>query len=1313
MYRFAKVLICVLFPFFVLGQDYHVQVRHITSRDGLPNEYVHGVFQASDKNVWIATNYGTVYYDGAQVHELSIPLDFVTVNTYEDTQGKIWLVHFGVDWLHTSQKQTYIYDPQQKRLITFDEYFGKDIPIKLSEIVHITNDPGGNIWLYTYGGLLFRYDGVFQEVVKLPPEPARKIRNTEFQIVLGRNEYFISGKNWNFLWQVDLSGDYEKTVFPNAITHIQQNKDGTVWVITDNTSGVYKLNENGFEHVPLVSPVEHVIEYQSIVRINAEKKQIWYVDKNYMRVYDYSGRLLSFQTLDDRGVNFNTVVDLYFDADGRAWLATDYGIYIIELFENKFTRYLYGGIFKDSREILVAESGVVFVALQGKIYSLKEQKEVFSQHPMWFVSIAKKDNTFYGTEYSENLMKVNPITGEQQKVHIDDRLFASSLMNPILHFSEKTGRLWIGGDKVLGIVDTATLDITSFQQLNGFTSLLDNNIRFFYETDEGIWLTTTNGLYLLDENEGIVAHYADMLPERRILHMHEDQEGIFWLATERGGLLRWDRTTDEVQQFTKKDGLSHNVIYAVYEDDFGYLWLPSQYGLMRFNKESYDVNIYLPEEGIIHPEFNRLSHAQAPDGRLYFGGLGGVISFHPSDFIEEQPDETPLRIVAFEKLDGRDGENYDFTEELVTNQKITLEPHEISFRLDFVFVNFEKPEQNQYAYRIDDINKEWQLTNENFVRINGLPYGNYTLHIKGQNISKNWSQNELVIPIEARKPFYLQWWFFALMLGLLAFAVFVFVKMRTRALLAEKTRLEAEVNRRTATIRQQAEELKQLDEMKTHFFHNVAHELRTPLTLIATPITYHLRQLEPDNKWSGFLASIQRNVQHLMRLVESILDLSKFDAQQLELQEEPVNFTKLIHQTFYTYESYAELHQTNYQLDYKANTELLLLLDMPKFEKILHNLLFNALKFTEAGDSVTLRVREFEREVQIEVIDTGKGIAPDDLERIFDRYYQVEASEDTLRGGAGIGLSIAQEYVSLMGGKLTATSTPGEGSTFKLVIPKREAPGASATDELSNIGGESEQPVALAANGENRDRYHILLVEDNVEMQDLLRQIIEPHHDVIQAPNGLVALEKLRKHRVDGVITDIMMPQMDGFELVKRLKAHKKWQSLPVVVLTARANDLDKLEALRIGVDDYLYKPFSAEELVVRIENLISNRISRLRMAAPMPKDGSQNADQHWLQKVEKSALSLLEERSDFKLSDLANRVHLSERHLRRRIQEASGMTASDYLREIRLQQARKLLESPARKSVAEIANAVGFASAGYFSKLFYERFGRKPSDYL
>jgi signal transduction histidine kinase/DNA-binding response OmpR family regulator len=734
---------------------------------------------------------------------------------------------------------------------------------------------------------------------------------------------------------------------------------------------------------------------------------------------------------------------------------------------------------------------------------------------------------------------------------------------------------------------------------------------------------------------------------------------------------------------------------------------------MRFNKKNFTVQTYYPDDGIIHPEFNRLSHAQAPDGRLYFGGLGGVISFHPKDFVNKQPDDTPLRIIAFEKLDGRNGENYDFTEALMADRKITLEPHETSFRLDFTLVNFEKPEQNQYAYRIDGINADWQFIRENFLRINGLPYGKYTLHIKGQNISKGWSQDELVIPIEVKRPFYLQWWFFAIMFLLLAGAVFIFIKMRTRTLRADKARLEAEVNRRTATIRQQAEELKQLDEMKTRFFHNVAHELRTPLTLIATPITHHLRQLEPDNKWSGFLASIQRNVQHLMRLVESILDLSKFDAQQLELQEEPTNFGKLIQRIFYTYQSYADLHQVDYQLDYRANPKLPLLLDTPKFEKILHNLIFNALKFTKAEDSVTLRVREFDREVQIEVIDTGKGIAPDDLERIFDRYYQVEASEDTLRGGAGIGLSIAQEYAALMGGKLTATSTPGEGSTFKLVIPKREAPGASATDEPSSIGDESEQPVALAANEKNRDRYHILLVEDNVEMQDLLRQIIEPHHDVSQAPNGLAALEKLRNHRVDGIITDIMMPQMDGFELVKRLKAHKKWQSLPVIVLTARANDMDKLEALRIGVDDYLYKPFSAEELVVRIENLIANRINRLRMGAPMPENGSQAADQHWLQIVEKCALSLLDERSDFKISDLAHRVHLSERHLRRKIQEASGMTASDYLREIRLQRARQLLESPARKSVAEIANAVGFASAGYFSKLFFERFGRKPSEYL
>lgn len=1313
MRRTIWLFIILCFPLYMDGQSYQFQIRHISSRDGLPNEYIHSVFQASDKYVWISTNYGTVRYDGYQMHELLTPLNNATSDFHEDAQGKIWLVQFIVAWRIAGMQEVYIYDPEIAKMLTFNEYFGSEIPVQLSTISKITSDNEGNIWINTHEGRLFRYDGSFKEIMTLPAETTQDIQGTRFQIIPVNDQCFIVKQGWNYLWRVDSSGKYEKIVFPAAISSIQQDENGTLWVITDRTSDIYRLTESGFSPVRL-EPEEKVNIYQSAVKILAPKRQIWYTDTRHLHVYDFSGKLLSSLDLNDNGANFKSIVDVYFDADGRAWLATDNGIYIVKLSVNRFTKYLDYGKIKDVREILVAENGEVFVA-QNKIHNLTKQTQIHPPHPGQFVTIAKQGNTFWGLSYGNGLMKVNAAAKKKQLVQIADSLFTNPLSNPVVRFSKRSGRLWLGGDKALGIIDTATLEFFPYRQLNGFTSLLDNNIKFFYETKEGIWLLTTNGLYLLNEAKGIVAHYADMFPERRILHMHEDSAGIFWLATERGGLLRWDRTTNKVQQFTKKNGLSHDVIYAVYEDDYGYLWLSSQYGLMRFNKDNYDVNIYLPEDGIIHPEFNRLSHAQASDGRLYFGGLGGVISFHPQDFVSEQPDRTPLRIVAFEKWDGRNGKIYDFTEEFIANNEILLQPYEKSFQIGFVLVNFEKPEENQYAYRIEGMDADWQHIHENSLRINGLPYGKYTLHLRGKKLDKQWSAQQLAIPIHIIRPFYLRWWFLLISVAVLIMGIIALFKIRTYRLRLEKKNLEAEIDRRTATIRRQAEELKQLDEQKSRFFLNVAHELRTPLTLIATPISHYLAHAASTDKNTDLLHSTQRHVRHLLRLVESILDLSKLDAQQLHLRETPVDLASYIRRTFAMYESYAELHQIHYELQCKVNKTLKVWVDESKLEKILHNLLFNALKFTPPGGSVTMQVTEHGKHLLFQIIDTGKGIHPEDLPRIFDRYFQSNQANEPLHGGSGIGLSIAQEYAQLMEGTLQAESALGKGSIFTLLLPKKAAPEESLNNSIpGNSPTVSENGRSISANNGKKNAGHrILVAEDNVDMQELLRQILTPHYEVLQVPNGQAALDVLATWQVDGVITDLMMPKMDGFELVAQLKAHETWQYLPVIVLTARANDTDKLAALRIGVDDYLHKPFSAEELLVRIGNLIANRARRRQLASTTDDELDLTADQSWLQEVENCALSLLERLPEFRISDLADCVHISDRHFRRRIQETIGMTANEYIREIRLQRARQLLERHSHKTVLEIANAVGFSSTSYFTKLYAERFGRKPSDYL
>lgn len=361
-------------------------------------------------------------------------------------------------------------------------------------------------------------------------------------------------------------------------------------------------------------------------------------------------------------------------------------------------------------------------------------------------------------------------------------------------------------------------------------------------------------------------------------------------------------------------------------------------------------------------------------------------------------------------------------------------------------------------------------------------------------------------------------------------------------------------------------------------------------------------------------------------------------------------------------------------------------------------------------------VTESKYEINIKVTDTGKGIPLEDLDRVFDRYFQSKHTNSSLQGGSGIGLSIAREYAQLMGGTLTVESKIDEGTTFTFVFPKKlaEEPVLLASEPPVDYKNSIQTPQ----NGRHAHpaQSSLLLVEDNTDMQALLSEILEPHYQVFQATNGANALEILAEQAIDGIVTDVMMPQMDGFELINRLKADQNWQSIPIIVLTARANEQDKLQALRMGVDDYLYKPFSPQELLVRIQNLLENRQKRLAYLQDQHGTSHEallSADQQWLQEVESCSLQLLKQNPEFKLPDLADQIHLSERHLRRKIQELTGLTANDYLREIRLQQARQMLEQHSSHTVAEVSYAVGFTSPSYFAKLYAKRFGRKPSAYL
>lgn len=528
-------------------------------------------------------------------------------------------------------------------------------------------------------------------------------------------------------------------------------------------------------------------------------------------------------------------------------------------------------------------------------------------------------------------------------------------------------------------------------------------------------------------------------------------------------------------------------------------------------------------------------------------------------------------------------------------------------------------------------------------------------------------------------------------------------------------------------IEQQAKELRKLDRVKSRFFANVSHELRTPLTLIRGPLSSALKSQTLSKVNFSYLQIAQQSTDDLLNRINEILDLSKMESGKLELHEQTVALLPFLSRLISQFESHAQYHNIELAFNCQPGLSLQLKLDLHKFETIVNNLLSNAFKYTQSGGRVDVCLKDTGNMITLNVSDTGIGISPDDLPYIYDRFYQSNRADAPAQGGVGIGLALSKELALLMEGNIMVQSKPGVGSSFTLKLPKREVLGAMENLQSENKKEESLGILTALENTKNRiepsvnlplKQASILLVEDNYFLREYLQSIFSPQYNVVIAENGQMALDYLLEmDHCQLIISDIMMPVMDGFQLLEKLKNDDRWRPIPVIMLTARADIQDKLKALRIGVDDYILKPFEEDELMIRVENLLNNYRERREalesdgIIAP-PKADFSLEDKQWLENIEQLIHQQIDN-NQYTITQLAHEIAISERQLRRRLKQLTGLSPSQYLKETRLQYGRRLLEQYRYKTVAQTAAAVGFSDTRAFSRNFLQRFGKKPSNYL
>lgn len=524
----------------------------------------------------------------------------------------------------------------------------------------------------------------------------------------------------------------------------------------------------------------------------------------------------------------------------------------------------------------------------------------------------------------------------------------------------------------------------------------------------------------------------------------------------------------------------------------------------------------------------------------------------------------------------------------------------------------------------------------------------------------------------------------------------------------------------------QAELLQQMDAAKSRFFTNISHELRTPLTLLLGPVKALLKENNLSEKQSSLLNVAERNGAQLNRLINEILDLRKLELGNMGLSLKPIRVSDFFLHYLNQFESLAEHQKVTYVINSTIDKAAVALLDREKCRQIIYNLLSNAFKFTPAGGSIQVDVGLYDGKLNFSVTDTGSGIHFADQPHVFERYFQTSQPDKPAEGGTGIGLALCREYLELFGGQIKVKSELGKGSSFRVSFPVA-ATFLPETEQVSSPQSEyTDSAVFTAATVTTQldtpsfhKQAHLLLVEDNQELQDYLSLLLSPTYNLVTAANGQLAWDLLTKQEnpltVDLILSDLMMPVMDGYQLLEQLKNNDKTRHLPVIMLSARAEIEDRLKALRIGVDDYLAKPFDEEELLVRIKNLLANQAARKNMNKVISSTSIANIsgeDQAWLGKFE--AYVQANYASDIlTIPDLAQAFSMSDSTLLRQLKRLTGLTTAKYLQEVRMDAARQLLENRTYRSVSQVATKVGYSDPRSFSRIFKSRFGKSPSDYL
>ncbi len=1350
---FIVVLFFTLQP--SIGQQKDYNFVNYSSKEGLASNTINAILKDKYGFMWFGTEDGLNKFDG---------LNFMVYRHRENDstsigRGAVMAIvedKVGNLWVGTNITLS-VYNRSLNNFINYD--FSQ-----MGWIRSLCADHHGNIWVGTYTGLYY-FNTKTKKITAYRVDSAndKKLNSDMILCVFedSKRNIWVGTKVGLHLFNPK-DGSFRRflhknespnSISDNAIRTIAEDKNGNLWIGTvEGGLNVFNPINQTFSYFKSTKSDESTLSSNSIFKILFDNTgKLWVGTEDGLNIFDpKNGKFQRIKSAASSKYNTiggfvgRSVRDIYLDNCGVYWISTlqggvnKYDINLAFFNHKQFNPSDANGLSAGSiTSFAESPSGDIYVGTDGgglNVFSKKTgliKRVPFNKtkgNAEVVLALELLGNELWIGTYFNGLYALNTSTNAIRHFGINKSKTDVSNIPINCLKADSEGNIWIGtnGNGVYRY-HPKTGDLLHFDKIlpqKGARNLLLNGYITVIEEDKQgkLWFGANgSGISVYDPKQKTLTFLNQgnsKLPLDRVLSIYCSKLGQIWVGVFGGGLCLYDTKTKQFNQYSEKNLLSNDVIYKILEDDFGKLWVSTNKGISTFDPKKSIFKNYTYHNGIQQSTFNMGAGLKTSTGEMYFGGLDGFNYFNPA-FLNQNKN-TPSLVITDLKIGNKSInpiENSEIAEPISVAKEIILS-YKQNFSLDFVALNYTAPHENQYSYFLEGFDKEWNHVGTTTTAVyTNLDPGEYKFRLKAKSEDGSWQTPEKTLRIVVNPPFWRTYYAYFIYLSLVMTTLWAIrrrgiQKLRNEFAL-EQERLE--VKHLIEKERHDAERRMELEQLKIKFLTNLSHELKTPLTLVLNPIENLLFQEKSTDKRET-LNLINRNAKRLLNLVNQLLDFRKIEDNELKLNTSEGDLIACAREIVDSFKYISE--QKKIHLHFESSFQAYhTLFDKDKVERILINLLSNAIKFTNDDGNVCFRVESGdEKGVKLVIEDTGIGIPPDKLERIFDRFYQIGTDSKILNQGSGIGLSITQEFVKLHGGTIEVESKEGVGTTFKVYLPLVLLSVSKEEIEERQVEALPLKDDSQVEVGSKMDKSVVLIVDDSADLRAYLAENLKVKYKVIEAADGKQGWQKALSCHPEVIVSDVNMPQMDGISLVQKIKNDPRTKHIPVILLTVLADETDQLKGLGTGASDYLTKPFSFQLLTMKINNLLhlnstlKNTYSK-HIHLETPEIEVVSEEERFLLKLSRYIEEHIED-PDLTVEVLSKAMFMSRGTLYNKVLSLTGETPVEFVRSVKLKKAVALLEKSDMK-ISQIGYAVGFSNPNYFARAFKAKYNISPSEYV